>query len=269
MWLYFDNVLVDEQGANDTFFPTEQTEEENRAIWLKVGSEWPMFALIVDSLPNYLPQGGAQTFPFYTYDENGSNRRENITDWALQRFQGEYGADLNKWDIFHYIYGLLHSPDYRRRYAENLKRDLPHIPLLPAEDFHAFTTAGRALSTLHLDYENAPEYRLRHIERRDLPWSWRVETMTLSRDKTQLKVNDVLTLDGIPPEVYEYQLGNRSALDWIIDRYRVRRDARSGISSDPNDPADPEAIVRLVKQIITVSLDTVRIVRALPGLRVE
>ncbi|MBA3534156.1 MAG: DNA helicase, partial [Ardenticatenales bacterium] len=269
-YLYFDPILNNSRYLQHLFFPTVTSERENRAICLTdVASEKPFMVLMSNKLVDlHLVGAGAATqcFPFYTYDESGGSRRENITDWALQRFQGEYGAQVSKWDIFHYLYGLLHAPDYRRRYAENLKRDLPHIPLLPAEDFHALTEAGRALAALHLDYENAPEYRLRHIERRDLPWSWRVETMTLSRDKTQLKVNEVLTLDGIPPEVYEYQLGNRSALEWIIDRYRVRRDARSGISSDPNDPADPEAIVRLVKQIITVSLETARIVRGLPGL---
>ena len=206
-----------------------------------------------------------QCFPFYIYDKEGANRRENITNWALEQFQTHYqDPKITKWDIFHYTYALLHHPHYRQRYAANLKRELPRIPFAP--EFHPFATAGKRFTEIHINYEQQPEYRLKHIENKDLPIDWRVEKMRLSKDKTQIKYNDFLTLTGIPPETFEYKLGNRSALDWIIDQYQVSTDKRSGITNDPNRLDDEEYIVRLIKQVITVSLETVKIVKALPDL---
>ncbi len=117
---------------------------------------------------------------------------------------------------------------------------------------------------MHLDYEDLEPYELDWLETPDVPLSYAIEKMRLSKDKTQLKVNDSLTLGGIPPEVFEYRLGNRSALDWVIDQYCVKTDKRSGITSDPNRPDDPEYIVRLIGQVVWVSLETVRIVGGLP-----
>ena len=143
--LYFDKLMNQRTYVFPSIFPTPETELDNRVIWIKVGQEWPMFALMVNQIPDNLPQGGSQCFPFYTYDEDGTNRSENITDWALTHFQTHYRDDtITKWDIFHYTYGLLHHRDYRERYQENLKRDLPHIPF--AEDFWTFANAGRAVS---------------------------------------------------------------------------------------------------------------------------
>lgn len=173
---------------------------------------------------------------------------------------------VTEWDVFHNVYGVLHSPEYRIRYAENLKRDLPHIPFVSPEAFRAFVDAGRALAELHVGYEQAAEYPLEHVER--TPFSWRVERMRLSPDKTQLVYNESLTLRGIPPEAFEYRLGNRSALEWVVDQYRTKTDARSGITHDPNSPDDEQYIVRLVKQVVTVSLETVRIVKSLPPLEI-
>jgi len=205
-----------------------------------------------------------QCFAFYVYDEDGTNRRENVTDWALKHFRAHYGKKkITKWDVFHYVYGILHHPGYRERFADNLKRELPRIPLAP--DFRAFATAGQQLARLHLDYEKLEPWPLQWIETPDVPLSYRVEKMRLTKDKTALKVNDSLTLGGIPPEVLEYRLGNRSALEWVIDQYRMTEDKRSGIRSDPNRPDDDEYIVRLVGQVVRVSLETVKIVRALPA----
>ena len=225
-----------------------------------------MFGLMVNQLPDQLPQGGSQCFPFYTYDEDGTNRQENITDWALSEFRTHYNdGAITKWDIFHYNYGLLHHPDYREKYEMNLKRDLPHIPF--AEDFWGFANAGAVLSDLHVNYESAPKYdRLTYIEMEGMTLDWRVEKMQLSKDKTQLKYNDFLTLDGIPPEVYDYKLGNRSALEWVVDQYRVKTDKRSGIVNDPNRADEPRYIVDLIGRVITVSLETVEIVKNLPVL---
>jgi predicted helicase len=208
---------------------------------------------------------GFQCFPFYVYAEDGSNRRENVTDWALEQFRMHYDDNkISKWDVFHYIYALLHHPSYREKYAANLKRELPRIPFAP--DFQKFAEAGAKLAKLHVNYEKQPEYPLQRLESQDAPLNWRVEKMKLSRDKTQLVYNDFLTLGGIPPAVFDYRLGNRSALDWIVDQYQVSTDKRSGIVNDPNRPMDPEYIVRLIGQVITVSLETMKIVKSLPSL---
>jgi len=211
------------------------------------------------------PGSNSQCFPFYIYAEDSSNRRENVTDWALERFCAYYHDDrISKWDIFHYVYALLHHPQYREKYAANLKRELPRIPFAP--DFRGFAAAGARLADLHVNYEKQPEYPLQRLESKDAPLNWRVENMKLSKDKTQLIYNDFLTLGGIPPEVFEYRLGNRSALHWIVDQYQVSTDKRSGIVNDPNRADDPEYIVRLIGQVTTVSLETVKIVKGLPPL---
>lgn len=158
---------------------------------------------------------------------------------------------------------MLHHPGYRSKFADNLKRELPRIPFAP--DFRAFAKAGKELARLHLDYEKLEPYELKFIETPGVPLSYRVEDkMRLSQDKTTLKVNPSLTLAGIPKAVFDYRLGNRSALDWVIDQYQVSEDKRSGIKSDPNRADDPEYIVRLVGQVIRVSLDTAKIVNGLP-----
>jgi predicted helicase len=162
-----------------------------------------------------------------------------------------------------HVYGVLHHLGYRTKFADNLKRELPRIPFAP--DFKAFVAAGKKLADWHLNYETTESYKLKFIETKGLPLSYRVDAkMKLSKDKTELKVNDSLTLAGIPPAVFEYRLGNRSALEWVIDQYRVTEDERSGIKSDPNRDDDPEYIVNLVGRVVKVSLETVKIVKALP-----
>ena len=273
--LFFDWILNNCVSLFPSIFPTPETETENRIIWLKVGKELPMFSLMANQIPDSLPQSGSQCFPFYTYDEDGTNRRENITDWALTHFREHYQDNsITKWDIFHYTYGLLHHPVYRERYEMNLKRDLPHIPtpLAPldrgvAADFWRFTKAGVALADIHVNYESVRKYEgLKYIETDGMPVDWRVEKMRLSKDKTQLTYNGFLTLDGIPAEVFEYRLGTRSALEWIVDQYRVKTDKRSGIVNDPNRTDEPRYIVDLIARIIHVSLRTVEIVKNLPPL---
>ena len=265
--LFFDSIMNDEVSGFLFIFPTPETETENRMIWLKVGRDWPMFGLMVNQLADQLPQGGSQCFPFYIYDEDGTNRRENITDWALTAFRTHYNDDtITKWDIFHYNYGLLHHPDYREKYEANLKRDLPHIPF--ATDFWGFAKAGARLANLHVTYESQPEYdKLKFVQTPDTPLDWRVEKMKLSKDKTSLIYNEFLTLSGIPPKVFDYRLGTRSALEWVIDQYRVKTDKRSGIVNDPNRVDDPQYIVRLIGKVITVSLETVDIINKLPALK--
>ena len=210
--------------------------------------------------------------------------------------------------------GGLH-PEYRQRYAANLRRELPRIPFVAlttchpeaadssavgtnpnegsmhlaetaksgqvlssfdssAQDdrpgeasdvvvFRAFVKAGQRLAEIHVHYEQQPEYPLTKREKEGEKLDYRVEKMRLSKDKTTLTYNQFLTLSGIPKEIYEYRLGNRSALEWVIDQYQVSIDKRSGITNDPNRPDDPTYILRLIGQVITVSLETVKIVSSL------
>jgi predicted helicase len=136
-----------------------------------------------------------------------------------------------------------------------------------APEFRKFAQIGAALMNLHIDYEKQPEYPLQRAETGQL--NWRVEKMTLSKDKTQLRYNKFLNFSGIPPETYDYRLGNRSALEWVVDQYRVSTDARSGIVNDPNREDDPQYIVRLVGQVMTVSIETVKLVKELAALSID
>ena len=264
--LYFDRVLNDVVYVFPSIFPTPETETENQVICVSAYGRKEFAILMSQCIPDVNFYGDPQQcFPFYTYDEDGTNRRENITDWALTEFRTHYGDDtLTKWDIFHYNYGLLHHPDYRETYQANLKRDLPHIPF--AKDFWGFAEAGARLADLHVNYESQPEYGLKFVQNPDAQLNWRVEKMKLSKDKTSLLYNDFLTLSGIPPKAHDYRLGTRSALEWVIDQYRVKTDKRSGIVNDPNRADDPQYIVKLIGQVITVSLETVDIVENLPAL---
>ena len=265
--LYFDRMLTERVYVFPSIFPTPEAETENRSICVNgIGSSKPFNGLIVGVIPCLGILDANQCFPFYTYNEDGTNRQENITDWALAAFRKHYSDEsISKWDIFHYTYGILHHHKYREKYQANLKRDLPHIPF--AEDFRGFANAGVRLADIHVNYESQPKYNgLQYIETPNMPIDWRVEKMKLSKDKTQLVYNDFLTIEGIPAEVFDYRLGTRSALEWIIDQYRVKVDKRSGIVNDPNRADAPRYIVDLIGQVISVSLQTVEIVNRLPEL---
>ena len=266
-YLYFDNFWNEERYQQYRIFPTPRTEVENRVICVAgVGNRKGFGCLITNMIPTLdLAFEKNQCFSFYIYDKDGSNRRENITDWVLEQFRSHYRDEaITKWDIFYYTYALLHHPDYRERYQVNLKRDLPHLPYAP--DFRGFAKAGQRLGEIHIGYEDADEHPIKKVETPGKPLDWRVEKMKLSKDKTQLVYNNFLTLDGIPKEVFEYRLGNRSALEWVIDQYRVKTDKRSGIVNDPNRADNPQYIVKLTGKVITVSLETVEIVEGLPDL---
>jgi predicted helicase len=257
---FMDRMFSEELYRTPTFF----SGSRHLALALTDrGSEKPFLCVAVDRVPDrHFVGAGAQTqvFPLAAYDVDGTNRRDNITDWALAEFRKHYSA------IFHYVYGLLHSSEYRTRYEANLKRELPRIPFAP--DFWAFSKAGERLAELHIGYEQQQEWPLKRVETPGKALDWRVEKMKLSKDKISLVYNGFLTLTGIPPEAFEYRLGNRSALEWIVDQYQVSTDKRSGIVNDPNRLDDPEYIVRLIGQVITVSIETVRIVKSLPALAV-
>ena len=282
--LYFDRLLNNSVYLQHRFFPTPESEQENTTIVISdIGHRAAFSVLATDTIPDLhliASVDAFQCFPFYTYNEDGTGQRENLTDWGLEQFRRVYGGAVSKRDIFHYVYAVLHHPAYRARYAENLKRDLPHIPVRPVFDasgadrttpataeeqatFARYVAAGQQLMELHLGYETAAEYPLTWVETPGEPFTWRVEKMRLSRDKTELVVNPSLTLRGIPAEAYAYRLGNRSALEWVIDQYQTSTDKRSGLVSDPNRPDDEQYIARLVGRVVTVSVETVRLVRAL------
>jgi len=190
-----------------------------------------------------------QCFPLHHFKEE-----------TAQLFRKHYSEpSITREDIFHYLYAILHHPEYRNRYADNLKLELPRIPL--ASSFDVFADAGRELARLHLNYESLDPWPLQEFESKGVPYSPRITKMKLSEDRTSIKINESLTLAGIPEEVFEYRLGSRSALDWIIDQYQVKED------SDPNRDSDPEYIIRLVGQVVRVSVQTVRTVNSLPALK--
>ena len=221
---------------------------------------------------------------------DGYRRIDNITDHALTTFRAAYGDRITKDDIFFYVYGLLHSPDYRETYAADLKKVLPRIPLVT--DPWPYVEAGRRLSELHLGYESVDPYPLAGLDdpapTGDAAYDhFRVEKMTFAKvrdpetkklvaDRSTVVYNSRITLSGIPEEAYRYQLGSRSAIEWIIDRYQVKVDGGpkgSGIVNDPNDwsreVGDPRYIIDLLARIVTVSLETLKIVDALPPLDIR
>ena len=264
-YLYFDPLLIDRPSQMRRIFPPA-APQENVVISCSGSSDGKdFFCLASDTIVDLHFTGDSTCFPFFTYDEAGNHREENITDWALCQYRAHYASkSLTKWDIFHSTYAVLHHPEYRARYAANLKRELPRIPF--PSDIKAFAKAGKRLMELHISYENQIEYALEEIENPKSEWSLVVERMSLSKDKTELRYNEALTLRGIPPESFEYRLGNRSPLEWVIDQYRVSTDSRSGIVNDPNRSDDERYILRLIGKVITVSLETVKIVKSLPSL---
>jgi predicted helicase len=173
--------------------------------------------------------------------------------------------------VFFYLYGLLHSSAYRQQFASDLKKMLPRVPMV--KDFRSFSDAGRLLSELHLNFETVDRYPL--DEQRGVNASYRVEKMKYAKsgrvaDKSTVIYNSGIIVSGIPEEAHEYMLGSRSAIDWIIERYQVKTDKASGIVNDPNDWAEehgnPRYILDLLARIVTVSVETVKIVRSLPPL---
>ncbi|MEO6739485.1 MAG: type ISP restriction/modification enzyme, partial [Chthoniobacteraceae bacterium] len=236
------------------------------------GLRSPFSALVTNRIPDLhlcASTDAFQCFPFYTYDGEDRARRENIPHSTLVQFQNHYGDEkITKWDIFHYTYAVLHHPEYRTRYAANLRRELPRLPLLgkDAKTFRTYARTGQSLAGLHVHYETAAEHPLQRIENPDEKLDWRVEKMRLNKDKTALAYNGFLTLAGIPEAAFAYRLGNRSALEWVIDQYQVSTDPRSGITNDPNREDEPDYIVKLIGKVISVSLETQKLIAALPAL---
>jgi predicted helicase len=292
-WAYFNRRLNDMVYQMPRLFPTPR--HPNLAISVTgAGSSKEFSCLIVDTLPDLEVISKGQCFPLYVYEKatdtqpihgelfgaqqaqpdiEGYVRRDAITDAALADYRAAYGdASITKEDLFYHVYGILHAPDYRRKFAADLRKMLPRIPRpAKAEDFWAFSRAGRELARLHLNYETIEPYPLQEVITSTVE-DWRVVKMRYPSkiDKTQIIYNGYLTLKGIPPEALAYVVNGKPAIEWVMERYQVTVDKDSGIRNDPNDwcaeHANPRYIVDLVKRVVRVSVETVRIVNGLPAL---
>jgi predicted helicase len=221
---------------------------------------------------------------FEAVERTEYKRRDAITDGGLEHFQQAYpGETITKDDLFYYVYGILHSEDYRASYADNLKKELPRIPAVEnVEDFRAFVLAGRALAELHVEYEAVTPYPVEFAlskPREDFtPADWRVVQMKFAKgtngarhDKTTVIYNHNVTMTGIPLEAYEYVVNGKPALEWVIERQAVSTHKESSIVNDANDWANetmhnPAYPLELFQRVITVSLETMKIVNGLPPL---
>ena len=285
-WLYFDSNFNDRIGKMLAYFPNN--DHENVMIFVTgVGANKDFSTLITDKPSEYATHSNARYFPLYTYEKldkpdqlpgmevsSGDYvRRDNIADATLAMFRAAYHADITKEDIFYYVYGILHSPEYKQRFESDLKKMLPRIPL--AGDFAAFASAGRQLADWHLNYETVEPYPLQEVSPKlglDPTEHYRVQKMSFGKsggkpDKTIIVYNSNVTLQGIPPQAYQYVVNGKPALEWIMERYAVTVDKDSGIRNDPNDWSDdPKYILNLVKRMVRVSLETMQIVNDLPPL---
>ncbi|MDD1430716.1 damage-inducible protein, partial [Dolichospermum sp. ST_sed6] len=283
--IYFNRDFNERPGQIHKIFPNENLDNLVISV-VGVGAQKDFSALITDVIPDYHFQHNGQCFPLYTYEkksELGSlfatanteqyTKKENIPDSILKEYQQKYqDKTITKEDIFYYIYGVLHSPEYKQRFASDLKKMLPRIPF--TADFWTFSKAGRELAYWHINYETIEPYELEEFKKELYldDEDYRVEKMGFGKnkngiDKTIIIYNSKLTLSQIPLEAYEYIVNGKSALEWIMERYKVTKDKDSGIINDPNHWSEnPRYIVELVKRIVRVSLETVKIVNSLPAL---
>ena len=271
---YVDYILVNRKYQQDQIFPTNNSN--NLAICVPgIGSTKPFSALMVDCMPDLELISKGQCFPRYRFvrkqalslleETSGLERVDNISDTALATFRTHYqDPAISKDAIFAYVYGVLHAPDFRARFAHDLAKSLPRIPFAP--DFQAFAQAGQALAALHLHYETGPQYPLTPQVTGTGPLFTARAMRLAGENNSVLVVNDHLRLAGIPPEAHRYQVNGRTPLGWFIDRYRVTTDKHSGIRNDPNAWfADADGFIAAVGRIVHLSVETVRIVEGLPG----
>ena len=296
-WSYFSRDMNEEVSQMPSIFP--RPDIRNRVIVMtSVGQKSGFSVLMTDHLPDLHMVGDSQCFPlkFYEktedhngelyknhYTEDGYIEKDGISDAGLEHFQKAYPEEkVSKEDIFYYIYGLLHSEDYRKSYANNLSKQLPRIPCVKkSEDFWAFSNAGHELADIHVDYERIEPYPVNFKEgdpysMQPNPENFRVEKMKFSgsgknKDRTTVAYNHKITMTGIPLETYEYMVNGKPALEWVMERQGVRTDKDSGIVNNANlyakETVNSAAYpLDLFRRIITVSLETMKIVKSLPKL---
>lgn len=294
-WLYFNRRFNEMVYQMPRIFP--DAAAENLVIGVSAAGEKVAFsALISRHIPSlhFVDIEGSQCFPLFLYDETAQvvaddlfakpiegslRRRDAISEIGLTHFQNAYpGEQISKEDLFYYVYGILHSSDYRERYADNLSKELPRIPRVKtAKDFWAFSTAGRALANLHLNYETIDPYPLIIEAKGKLTDAdYRVEKMKFAKkgDNTTVIYNARITLKGIPEAAWEYVVNGKAALDWVMERQCVKTDKDSGIVNDANDWAvetmsNPKYPLELFQRVVTVSLETQKIVAGLPALDIH
>jgi len=267
-WLYDSALFIDEAGSKAEMFPLGH---ENLAIYFSDKGVRTDYVTLATDCPGDLHLGASidayQSVPLYRYDDSG-NRVDNITDWGVKQFEKRYGkrAKITRTDIFHYVYAVLHDPAYREKYALNLKRELPRIPLY--EDFARWAEWGRRLMELHVGFESIEPYPLERRERPDVA----EPKAKLKADKEAglILVDEATTLAGIPTEAWNYRLGNRSALEWVLDQHK---------ESKPRDPTIrekfntyrfanyKEGVIELLARVCTVSVETQKIVAAMQTAR--
>jgi len=303
-YLYNDPALIESPGLHHRFFPNHSNI--NRVIIVpSIGSRTGFSPFITNTIPDlHIASDGIQAFPLYWYEEvSGAQgglfddadgeryvRRDGVTDFILGLARSKYGPRVTKEDIFYYVYGFLHGPEYRSRYAADLKKMLPRLPLVerPA-DFWVFSKAGRDLADLHINYETVepwpleergpsanahPEPNLSNPDPRT-PNPFLISKLRFpsKADKSSVIYNATLTLAGIPERAYDYVVNGRSAIEWLMDRYQVTVHPESRIKNDPNDwcdeTGDPRYIVDLIKRVVTVSMKTLDIIDALPAWQPE
>lgn len=299
--LYFDKPFIERIGLSPKLFPTPN--HKNLVICVSgIGASKDFSTILTDCIPDYQLEFNTQFFPLYWYDSSDADvadlfnqgaekpmdkyvRKDGVTDWILNTARKQYGYKVTKEDIFYYVYGLLHSPDYRATFATDLKKSLPRLPLVEkAGDFWAFSKAGRELANLHLNYEAIEPYGKCVIVHAPLTTkgdsiNYHVEKMRFGKidskiaDKSIIHYNHAITIEGIPAEAYEYVVNGKSAIEWVMERYAITTDKKSGITNDPNDWArehnDEKYILNLLLRVINVSVQTVEIVKGLPNLKFE
>lgn len=300
-WMYYSRILNEMVYKMPRIFPLGTEKMDNSVICVSAGGgKVPFSALMSRFIPSLhtVDVEGSQCFPRYLYDappnvtndlfpqdRQAAGRCDAITDEGLAHFQAAYPLEpISKDDLFHYVYGMLHSEDYRERFADNLSKELPRIPAVKtAEHFWAFVKAGERLGDLHCDFESAElapvtiqqgDLRLAHISEPER--YFRVEKMKFggkrgSVDKTTVIYNGNITMTGIPLEAYDYVVNGKPALEWVMERQVVKTDKASQIVNDANRYAietvgDPAYPLKLFQRVITVSLETMKIVRSLPPL---
>mgnify|MGYP001239004829 CR=1 FL=1 len=281
---YYNKSLIERPGIGNLICP--KGSNKNLLITIAgLGNRKGFVVGISEILPDYNNyDGGTKYFPLYYYEENNASqkglfdtddsqkyvRRDAISDFILERAKSQYGKTVTKEDIFYYVYGFLHSNEYRKTFANDLKKMLPRLPLVEnVKDFWAFSKAGRKLAELHLNYETvvpSPDVTVTGDDGK----SYTVDKMRLLKkeQKDTILYNSKITVSNIPAKAYEYVVNGKSAIDWIMERYAVTTHKESGIVNDPNDWAkevgNPRYILDLLLSIINVSVQTVDIVNSLP-----
>jgi predicted helicase len=261
-FFYFDKIITHRIYQNEHIFGFQNKYKNTLITVMGDSTGKPFFVLSINLLPdlNFVSpaSGGTQCLPLYVYDKDG-NRHDNITDWALNEFKSHYETDLTKLDIFHYVYAVLHNPAYREKYELNLKREFPHIPFY--NNFFQWADWGKQLMDLHLNYETIEKYPLKRI---DLE-SAKIPKAKLKADKENgvIILDDNTHLSEIPAIAWDYKLGNRSALEWVLDQYKEKKPKDPTIAEKFNHYrfADyKEHVIDLLMRVCNVSVETMKII---------